>query len=34
MPSIVELLLDTAKSDTDLLLQNEARGDVLAVPVK
>ena len=32
MPSIIELLLDTAKSDTDLLLKNDARGDVLAVP--
>ena len=32
MPSIVELLLDTAKADTDLLLKNDARGDVLAVP--
>lgn len=34
MPSIVELLLDTAKADTDLLLQNDARGDVLATPRK
>ena len=32
MPSIVELLLDTAKADTDLLLKNDARGDVLSVP--
>jgi hypothetical protein len=32
MPSIVELLLDTAKADTDLLLQNDAKGDVLATP--
>src|SRR5262245_15927207 len=34
MPSIVELLLDTAKADTDLLLQNDARGDVLVKPRK
>lgn len=32
MPSIVQVLLDTAKADTDLLLQNNARGDVLATP--
>ena len=32
MPSIVELLLDTARADTDLLLKNDARGDLLAVP--
>jgi hypothetical protein len=32
VPSIVELLLDTAKADTDLLLKNDAMGDVLAVP--
>ncbi|MEL7167851.1 MAG: ribonuclease E inhibitor RraB [Bacteroidota bacterium] len=32
MASIVELLLDTAKADTDLLLQNDARGDILATP--
>jgi len=32
VPSIVELLLDTAKADTDLLLKNDARGDVLATP--
>ena len=30
MPSIVELLLDTAKADTDLLLKNDGMGDVLA----
>lgn len=34
MSSIVELLLDTAKADTDLLLQNDAKGDVLATPRK
>jgi hypothetical protein len=32
VPSIVELPLDTAKSDTELLLQNDARGDVFTVP--
>lgn len=31
MPSIIELLLDTAKADTDLLLSNDAKGDVLAI---
>ena len=30
--SIVELLLETAKADTDLLLKNDVRGDVLSVP--
>jgi hypothetical protein len=30
--SIVELLLDTAKADTDLLIQNDSLGDVLSVP--
>ncbi len=32
MPSIVEMLLETAEADTDLLLKNDARGDVLATP--
>jgi hypothetical protein len=32
VPSIVELLLDTAKHDTELLLRNDARGDVFTVP--
>jgi hypothetical protein len=32
MPSIIEILLDTAKSDTDLLVQNDKRGDKLSVP--
>ena len=32
MPSIVDLLLDTAKADTNLLLQNDASGDVFTVP--
>jgi hypothetical protein len=32
MNSVVGLLLETAKSDTDLLLKNDALGDVLGVP--
>src|SRR5262245_6853123 len=32
MSSIVELLLETSKSDTDLLLQNDSLGDVLSIP--
>jgi hypothetical protein len=32
VPSIVEVLLETAKADTDLLLRNNAHGDVLAIP--
>lgn len=31
MPTIVELLMDTAKTDTDLLVKNDARGDKLAI---
>jgi len=30
MSSIVDLLLDTSKADTDLLLQNDSHGDVLS----
>lgn len=32
MPTIVQLLLDTAKADTELLRANDARGDVFSVP--
>lgn len=32
MPSIVDVLLETSQADTDLLLKNDARGDVLATP--
>jgi len=32
MSSIVELLLDTSKSDTDLLRKNDSLGDVLYIP--
>jgi hypothetical protein len=32
MPSIVEVLLETAKADTDLLLKKDSRGGVLALP--
>lgn len=32
MPSIVELLLDTSKADTDVLVTNESLGDVLSIP--
>ncbi|HSI34593.1 MAG: ribonuclease E inhibitor RraB [Phycisphaerae bacterium] len=32
MPSIVDLLLDTARADTELLFKNDALGDVHATP--
>lgn len=32
MSSFVELLLETAKADTDLLIMSDAEGDVLAMP--
>lgn len=32
MPTMVELLMDTAAADTELLLRNDAKGDVLATP--
>lgn len=32
MPSIVELLLETAKADTELLIKNDGLGDTFATP--
>ena len=32
MSSIVELLLETAKADTDLLITNDTLGDILSIP--